>query len=246
MYKMKEESTKDSPNYMTSKLLMNSLYGRFGMDDVKISHEIIKRRNTSAFISKIGFENLITTLDIGDKTLVTYKRLFSDLPKINMGIAVAITAYSRIVMSIFKNNPDFNLLYSDTDSAFIDAPLPDALVDGKRLGAMKLEHIFTKFIALGPKIYGGIVDDGSEVLVCKGLKSAPTISQLESLLVEGASINYNQEKWFNQMVNGTISVNESPFTLQLNGNKRDLIYVNNVLTGTKSKVFSNVNNTAVK
>ena len=49
MYKMKEESAKDSPDYMVSKLLMNSLYGRFGMDDVKIAHELIKQRNFKIF-----------------------------------------------------------------------------------------------------------------------------------------------------------------------------------------------------
>lgn len=240
MYKMKEESAKDSPDYMVSKLLMNSLYGRFGMDDVKIAHELIKQRNSSTFISKIGIENVLLSMDIGDKKLISYKKLFSDTPKINMSVACAIAANSRVVMTAFKNNPSFNLLYSDTDSAFIDAPLPSDMVDSKRLGAMKLEHIFTKFIALGAKMYGGVVDDGSEVRVCKGLKVAPSLDQMESLLKDGVSIDFVQDKWYNLVLDGTISVNESPFTLKLNDNKRDLVYVNNMLSGTKSKVFDSV------
>jgi len=36
--------------------------------------------------------------------------------KISIGIASAVTAYSRVYMSKFKNNPNYNLYYSDTDS----------------------------------------------------------------------------------------------------------------------------------
>ena len=39
---------------------------------------------------------------------------------ISIGIASAITAYSRIHMTQFKNNSDYNLYYSDTDSIYID------------------------------------------------------------------------------------------------------------------------------
>ncbi len=49
-------------------------------------------------------------------------------------------------MSQFKNNPDFNLYYSDTDSAYIDKPLPDHLVHSKDLGKMKLENTLAKAI----------------------------------------------------------------------------------------------------
>nr|YP_009690257.1 DNA polymerase family B [Porodaedalea pini]QEG57037.1 DNA polymerase family B [Porodaedalea pini] len=44
MYKMKEESQKDSPGYVISKLLMNSLYGRFGMKRSMVNHEIVKQK----------------------------------------------------------------------------------------------------------------------------------------------------------------------------------------------------------
>jgi len=42
-------------------------------------------------------------------------------------------------MSQFKNNPDFNLYYSDTDSIVINKPLSDHLI-GNKLGLVKLEH----------------------------------------------------------------------------------------------------------
>ena len=65
-----------------------------------------------------------------------------------MAIASAITAYARVHMSQFKNNPDFNLYYSDTDSVYIDKPLSDDLVNEKILGQMKLENVINKAIFL--------------------------------------------------------------------------------------------------
>ena len=58
-------------------------------------------------------------------------------------------------MSQFKNNPLFDLLYSDTDSAFTDKTIDSKFI-GKKLGQLKLEHDFVKVVFLAPKVYGGI------------------------------------------------------------------------------------------
>jgi len=51
---------------------------------------------------------------------------------INISTAAAVTAYARILMSLFKNNPLLpNLYYSDTDSAYFDQAslaLPDFFI----------------------------------------------------------------------------------------------------------------------
>jgi hypothetical protein len=54
-------------------------------------------------------------------------------------------------LSYFKNNPNFRLYYSDTDSIIIDTPLPDYLV-GTKLGQVKLEHVINRgiFFILAP------------------------------------------------------------------------------------------------
>lgn len=61
---------------------------------------------------------------------------------ISVGVASAITAYSRIIMTHFKNLPDNKLYYTDTDSAVMENPLDDSLV-GKNLGQMVLEKEYT-------------------------------------------------------------------------------------------------------
>jgi hypothetical protein len=87
-------------------------------------------------------------------------------------------------MSQFKNNTNFNLYYSDTDSAFFDKPLPDYLVSSTELGKLKLENIYEKAIFLAPKLYCLETDDGKIIHKVKGLSHDInlTMADFESLL----------------------------------------------------------------
>ena len=58
-------------------------------------------------------------------------------------------------MSQFKNNPNFKLLYTDTDSILIIGNIPDHLA-GNNLGQFKLEYNLKKLIILAPKVYAAI------------------------------------------------------------------------------------------
>nr|YP_009690256.1 hypothetical protein PPIT_000140 [Porodaedalea pini]QEG57036.1 hypothetical protein PPIT_000140 [Porodaedalea pini] len=160
-----------------------------GWNDRWLIMKSLNKKNVNSFINKIGFENLVNKLDIGNKTIISYKLQFQHTPKINMAISAAITANARIVMSQFKNNPQYQLFYSDTDSIFIDKPLPDHQVSSKTLGLMKLEHVLTKFVALGPKVYGGMDLEGNEFTKTKGLKTSLSLIDLENLLNEDTSFN---------------------------------------------------------
>jgi hypothetical protein len=72
-----------------------------------------------------------------------------NIQNINISIASAVTAYARIYMSKFKNQENLsNLYYSDTDSLYLDGPLPSEFVDSNRLGALKLEGIYDEAIFL--------------------------------------------------------------------------------------------------
>ena len=48
--------------------------------------------------------------------------------KSNVAISAAVTAYARIERIKFKINPTYKIFYTDTDSIFINKPLPDHLV----------------------------------------------------------------------------------------------------------------------
>ena len=64
-------------------------------------------------------------------------------------------------MSYFKNNTEFNLYYSDTDSAIIDKPLSPDLI-GPELGQFKLEHTVDRAYFIAPKVYGLVTDKGEK------------------------------------------------------------------------------------
>jgi hypothetical protein len=146
---------------------------------------------------------------------------------VNIAIASAITAYARIHMSYFKNNPLFKLYYSDTDSIVINKPLPTELV-GTALGQMKLENTISKAVFIAPKVYGLVTKDGTKIIKVKGLPkdliNDINISDLEILLFKDAIKEFKYDKPLKSLFNGNIKLFESMYTLKVTSNKRQLIY----------------------
>jgi DNA polymerase elongation subunit (family B) len=160
-------------NYL-AKILLNSLYGRFGMDDNFATVNIIHKDYYSDFENKF-IDNILDTKDLGDYKLITFNNINTlednnSTHNVSISIAASITAYARIHMSIFKNNQDFILYYTDTDSAYTNKALADYLVDNKKLGKLKLENICKKAIFLAPKVYCLETLDGKFIYKVKGLK----------------------------------------------------------------------------
>jgi len=148
---------------------------------------------------------------------------------VSIGIAAAITAYSRIHMSQFKNNPDFNFYYSDTDSVYIDRPLPEHLVNSKVLGKMKLENVLDKAIFLAPKMYYLETEDGKIIYKVKGLSHdiELTRNDFDNLLFKESTLQKIQTKWRKNLKEGHIELLEQMYTLKVTENKRKLIYNKN-------------------
>ena len=206
LYSIKQSVTKNDPWYLISKLLMNSLYGRFGMDPNYTSekHSII---DISEFTSyELKYDILNYTI-IEDKFLISY--IDSDInnninnskahTNVSVVISSAITAYARIFMSRFKNNKNFILFYTDTDSLYTNKPLDIYYKNliGKDLGQFKLEVIFDEAVFLAPKVYGGIVSDTNnkiEITKVKGYKNILNYNQLKSSLKKDSKLELNQEK----------------------------------------------------
>nr|YP_010470523.1 hypothetical protein N4M07_mgp041 [Inonotus hispidus]UVF38011.1 hypothetical protein [Inonotus hispidus] len=163
---------------------MNSLTGRFGMKPRVAIHEVINTSDLSSIISKVELENLIDTVELGDKTLNSYWPIFSRLPKINVAIAATKTANARVFMSKFKTLSGYILYYTDTGSTYFNKPLPDNLIDSKKIGFFKALSVLDTFVALGPKVYRGRTVDGVEFTKTKGLKTKVTLNQLAEFLNE--------------------------------------------------------------
>nr|YP_009690415.1 DNA polymerase family B [Coniferiporia sulphurascens]QEG57195.1 DNA polymerase family B [Coniferiporia sulphurascens] len=232
LYERKQNSDKSDPMYLIAKILMNSLFGRFGLSTWLPSYSIKNVNDFNELIQNFGVDKLHEAIDFDDNVLFAFNTNTSNSSSnSNIAVALAVSAYSRIIMSQFKNNPQYNLYYSDTDSIFIDKELNKEFVDPKILGKFSLEHKLTKFIGLGAKMYGGIDDRGKSFTKVKGLKSKISIEELELLLKQDAVKVFNQNKWFKSLTKGSIEVKLSPYSLKPNSNKRLLNYDNGILKG---------------
>ena len=107
LHNLRNEYPRGSALNHIAKILLNSLYGRFGMDDNFANIEVIHKDYYADFENKF-LENIITKTELEDYYLLEIKNneeIVEDensTHNINVGIASAITAYSRILMTIFK------------------------------------------------------------------------------------------------------------------------------------------------
>ena len=235
LYNMRLKYPKKDPMNIILKLGLNSLYGRFGMDDNLGEVIVINNNEDDSFYANNTLKDLI---DLGDYLIVRTKDSPYELEtkdqnsNVNIAIASAVTAYARIHMTHFKNNPNLpKLYYTDTDSAYFDGPLPDYLVSQTELGKMKLEGIFDKAIFLAPKVYT-LQNDLETIIKIKGLSKEAikenkiTLDFLDLLLNKEYKLSFKQTKWFKSLFNANIKMLEQIYTLQVTSSKRDLVYNN--------------------
>lgn len=241
LYELKKNSLKGTPNYIISKLLLNSLYGRLGMSPFVEHHKILSNEEAIKLYPKMDVTNI---LDLKNgKELISFFNLSynpsysnqsfdmewikedeSDIKNVSLAISAVVTASARIHMTQFKTDKNFILYYTDTDSIDIDKPLPDKFV-GNELGQMKLEHIFKDATFLSPKMYGGITEDYEYVRI-KGLKNPIKYKELKTLLYKDSKLEIKQEKWYSDVSNGKFHIKDEIYTLMVTNNKRKLIYNN--------------------
>jgi hypothetical protein len=168
LYSLRLEFSKNHPMNLIAKLLMNSLYGRFGMDysleqtSIQTGNQVLnllnsnKNTNHIVDIEPLGNSNFIVTQE--SENISNKISSLNHNHNINVAIAAAVTSLARIEMSKFKNNDLIKIFYTDTDSIFVDkSPMEMKSIFGdiigEKLGQLKLEYILEKCIFLAPKAY---------------------------------------------------------------------------------------------
>jgi hypothetical protein len=192
LYSLRTLYPSGHPLNLIAKILLNSLYGRFGMNQINLRYEIVSTKE----FSKISEDKILDYIIIEDYVLVGFAiDANEDGDNISIGIAAAITAYSRIHMTQFKNNPSIRLFYTDTDSIYTDSDLDDSLIDSKALGKLKLEEICEEAVFLGPKIYCLKTAKGLKIKV-KGLKNTSSLDMqdFKNLLIRDHKIELHHDK----------------------------------------------------
>jgi DNA polymerase type B, organellar and viral len=214
MYYLRLQYPKGHPMNTIAKLMANSLYGRFALNPVLENHKFC---SWDEFKELSETCNIIEEMTLGEDSMFTSYVNKEDTEgpiKSSIAIASAVTASARVEMSKYKNNPNFVLYYTDTDSIFINKPLPDHMV-GSGLGQMKLEYIFKDCVFLGPKIYTGITEDGKYICKIKGYKDASSVplDALKKLLIKEGSLKLKHNKWFRNLAESNILIKEQLYEL---------------------------------
>ena len=125
LYKLRTSFAKDNPMNMIAKLLLNSFYGRWGMTPYFSNTKILSDLEMDNLLSRGNLDNLDSFIDFNNGNHLAVfnpdqeallKNNTHNYSNVSVCIASAVTAYSRIIMSQFKNHPQFDLYYFDTDS----------------------------------------------------------------------------------------------------------------------------------
>lgn len=173
LFESRSKAKKDGNDALSYvyKMLMNSLYGRFGINPSSTVTELCSKdrynyllRNTEfIYAEPFSDNNYIVCYWSGKaSSMEDWKP-----PKISaVQLAAAITACARIYMYPFISRED--CYYTDTDSVVLGHPLPEEWVSSEVLGLFKLEHRVKEGYFLVPKSYRMIDEYGHDILKHKG------------------------------------------------------------------------------
>lgn len=230
LYEMKSNSQPNTPHYLISKLLMNSLYGRFGLNPENEKSCIISGDEVENYLSKhINVD--LTIFEQSENVLVTHIEDSEEslsIKNISVSISSAIAAYGRIEMSKYMEMFSEDLVSIDTDGIKLTRDLPKEMISDKELGKMKFEYILEEGVFPAPKVYGGLILKGEKQLVemvkVKGYKNVLSYYELKSVLNKNHALKLYHDKVQRRLDLSTIIIMPTPYLLSITENKRSLEY----------------------
>lgn len=167
-----KESGNEALDYIY-KILMNSLYGRFGINQKSTVTDVCTKGRKDFYVKNT---ELLYADPLNDKYyVVSYlssgRSDYWNPPRISaVQLSAAITACARIYMYPYISRKD--CYYTDTDSVVLSEPLPSEEVHSSLLGKLKLEHKIKNALFLAPKSYYFETEEGVKVTKHKGAASA--------------------------------------------------------------------------
>jgi hypothetical protein len=135
-----------------AKLMLNSLYGKFGQRRTITTYKLID-------YSKKELPSVILGTGSGLDFYPT-EQYNGYAPYLHSEIAAIITSNARLELyNLIEKAGTDNVYYCDTDSIITDTQLPT----GTGLGELKNEHYVNEFIALAPKVYA--IKSGEDIFM---------------------------------------------------------------------------------
>jgi len=245
LYEIKEKlsaaNDKGNPMYLISKLLMNSLYGRFGMSTDFPTHKVITDAEFEKQIQ--GNIKIKDVIDLGNglKIITTLpevdfvkemSKFYDDSPNVNVAIAASITSYARIFMADYLANPEYDIPYMDTDCLV----MKKSIDIGVGLGNFSEDNHFKEAIFAGPKTYGGVLTNGNEVIKVKGYSKPIGWDIFKELNFKDKNIVLNHNKRIKHF-DGFLEVMETLYTLKATDSKREILFDTNTNEAIASRPY---------
>lgn len=229
LYQIKVNAKPGDPWYLISKLIMNSLYGRFGMDPV-IPEQAVVSPEAYLEMLKDATKDIGSTLDLGESIMVEFFDKAGSLdesynprtPYASISVAAAISAHSRSHMARFMVEYGDSLCAIDTDGIKTTIPLADKEM-GTGLGLMKDEGHYDLGVFIAPKIYSLINKTHPPVVKVKGSKNPHSFWDLNNIIYNGPKTS-SEVRWMRDFSNETIIIRDMFYTLKPTHNKRQGIY----------------------
>ncbi len=150
-----------------SKLIQNSLYGKFGMARKREAFALYTPKKEQELKKKGALYAVVKGMN--DTKIISWLTSVT-AHYIKPHLSAFITSYARVeLLKKLMAIPPDALYYCDTDSIVTTVPLPDDEVHVKDYGKWKLEKELRKAIFVLPKLYAELGIDGEEILKSKGL-----------------------------------------------------------------------------
>jgi len=239
-----KKNTKDPVEKALSKLLLNSLYGKFGMKDITSNIKIVNKEDSKKITNNFNY-SMFAELDNG-KFLIKYSSKiheslrnllkYPDEQKVSdnslykqrgvpsaVQISAAISAYARMSINKYKNIPGNPCIMSDTDSVVLSKELPLNII-GKELGQMKLEHQIEEGIFIRKKLYALKSINNEVVIKSSGVKPTSLNYDKFKLLLSGESVKTEGLSF--QVVWKDLNINIVNKSINLQGLKSKIIDIN--------------------
>ena len=141
---MRLQYSKTNPRNLICKLLLNSLYGRFGLSPVLTENIVMSASVAGDYIREndvLEFKPLGANRVLVSNQKISNERLGGyDALNISIGIPIFVGSYGQMAIHDFKEKAKKSLLYSDTDCVHLIEELDPKYI-GNKLGDMKLEGV---------------------------------------------------------------------------------------------------------
>jgi len=199
---------KKDPTELVIKLLMNSLYGKFGYKYTDVTTIINQKELGKLYNDKkidINELNDMFTSSLDGGKHFTYKVKDPTPPLYVIPIlSIYIASFARIKMHQLMNRFPEDIIYTDTDSIITTRKYHTS----NTLGELKLEDVIKELVVIKPKFYAYINNKGKASIRVKGVgRKIKTMTEFLEKLIIKQEVKYTKFSKFAESLRRGIPFN---------------------------------------